>query len=182
MIVRVLLLSFLSVWTCPNIARGQDSPTSLCAVKGVDTTGWVRDTVGPFLIRLPHSLRRDTSVQASLSSYHGGAHWADSQLVVEWGISHRAYAGALFDSGEQRITRSLPDPAALGSCTPKLSNRWTVHTSLESNGHVRHLQIWSMPPAPRESIHYLEFIASTLDAWQRAVTIARTIRLLDSVP
>src|SRR5712691_4103279 len=56
MIVRFLLLSFLILWTCPNIARGQDSPASLCAVKAVDTTGWVRDTVGPFLIQLPHSL------------------------------------------------------------------------------------------------------------------------------
>ena len=182
MIVCFLLLSFLIALTCPSFARGQDSLASLCAVQGVDTTSWTRDTVGPFLIQLPHSLRRDTSVNAALSFYHGGARWADNELVVEWGISHRAYAGTLFDSGEQRITRSLPDPVAVSRCTPTLSNRWTVHASVESNGRVRHLQIWSMPPAPRESIHYLEFIAHTPVAWQRAVTIARTIRLDGSAP
>src|SRR5207247_5419992 len=63
--------------------------------------------------------------------------WANNQLLVEWGVSHRAYAGTLFDSGEQRLTHSLPDPAAARTCTPQISNPWSVHTSVESTGRVR---------------------------------------------
>jgi len=176
LIARVVAISLLIGLARPCIARAQDSSTTLCVTAG-DTKGWLHDTVGPFLVELPQSLNRDTSGQAELSYYHGGGRWADRQLVVEWGISHRAYAGALFDSGEQHLMRSLPDPPSVNGCKPKLTDAWLVHVSVDGARHTRRLRIWMLPPTPRESIYSFEFTAHSPDAWQRAVTIAQTIRL-----
>ena len=174
----ILIVGIASV--IPALVTGQDAVTS-CAVPVADTAGWIRRSVGPLLLQLPGTARGDTSAQAARGFPHGGGRWLDGDLVIEWGVSERANAGTAFDSGERRLTRQSNSASQI-LCLPTLPNGWTVRSSSVSIGSGGALMLWFLPPAPRESMYYIEFRAPSRAAWQRAITAARTLVLAPRKP
>ena len=162
--------------TVPELVTGQDSVANVCAVPSVDTVGWIRHSAGPFQLQLPETMREDTTGLQGASFSLGRGLWADSYLVVEWGVLQRVNGGALFVSGEQQLTR-MTTAASQIPCLPTLPSGWIVGFSAELMRQGGPLSLWIMPPAPRESMYYFTFTAHSRTGWQRAVTAARALVL-----